>query len=694
MTQSLSSPHVEFFVELLCEEIPARFQDRASDDFKNAFLKSAQTYGVIAHTAHVYMTPRRITLVATVDARIPAHTEERRGPRIGAPEKAIAGFCKGAGIALDQLITREGYYYAHLTTPDQSVGDVLGRVYHDACQAMTWPKVMRWPQSPTPWVRPVRHVCAVLNGAFYAMELPLFNLSSHPYTFGHRFLHPEKITPVSFADYEDKLTQAYVVIDPQKRADMITQQLQKHAMSHHLVWHCDEGLLRENVGLVEYPGVFLGRIDEQLMHTPDVAIITSMRHHQKCFAFYTSDQGGSTLAPFFGAVINTIPQDAGEALSKGYEQGMLKARLEDARYFYNHDVKVPLSDYILKYSSVTFHDKLGSLADKVNRIKRMIEDHYDTLKTLWPDLNRDDLLEAASLSKADVFTHMVGEFDELQGIMGEIYAREQGLCEDVAIALREHYQPLGPDAAVPQSAIGSVLALLDKLDTIFGFIGVGMAPTGSKDPFALRRAALGMIRIVRERAIYLDLKPILTTLRQAYANHHVMLSSMADDDTVDFLVTRLSFALKQEGLRHDIIACALGGANNNLDLAELSKRAVSLSSWWGTQNGRDTVENLKRVSAILNTVTESSCAIQRSHLCEDVERQLYDAVLRIEEELTNISTPDAILRALEHLALPIHTFFESVMVQHHDVMIRMNRIALLRRVYACAYQICDFDKLE
>lgn len=686
----------ELVFEMYGEEIPARFQSHAAQQFKELFIKKCAENALAIEGCATCVTPQRLILHAKLSAEVKEEIVEKRGPRLGAPEKALQGFCASLGLTVDQLIEKEGYYCASVTKPSQSVEAILGSLLNATILQMQWPKTMRWPESPTPWVRPVRHLLALLDGKPFEVHIPAFDLKTTGHTYGHRFLTPEAIHPVSFDDYKKKLFKAHVVIDDVERKALIRSNLEKESAAHHINLIPDDKLLDEVAGLVEYPGVFIGNLDMNLSHAPEEAITTSMRFHQKCFAFRGKD---GKLAPYFAAIINTIPKDNGKALTQGYEMGMLKARLDDARFFYEHDLKIPLQDLTQKLEKIIFHEKLGTLGDKLRRMHTGaslgVSGGYAHILGIKEPAH---LTRAINLCKSDLLTQMVGEFAELQGVMGEIYALKQGESGDVAVALREYYQPSGPSDAVPICPVSIALALLDKIDTLVGFVGHGILPTGSKDPFALRRAALGVLRIILENRLSLGLLGFLKATANAYLSNHQNLQASVAEDLLTFFHTRFQFYLKDQGFSHDIIQACLPKAGDDLALVPIMNKVKALHSLVETADGKALLAGFKRACNIFDAESrkdgKNAYEFDEALMTTTQEKSLFDALTQIEKAwpLTPLDAEQC--RLLASLKKPIDDFFDAVIVNDKDPALRTNRLGLLQRIMGVFTIFADFRVVE
>ena len=683
----------EFLIEIYSEEIPARFQKAAGEQFSELFSKYAKEYNINIVSRETFVSPCRMVLHAEMHSHVPEEIVEKRGPRVGAPEKAVQGFCVSAGVSEKDLQEKDGYHCVTITKPAQETKRLLPKIINDIILAFSWPKVMRYPQSPTPWVRPVRHVMAMYDGEPLTFMLEALGVAVSGYTHGHRFLsskriHHDKLYVTNFADYKKKLEAEFVIIDAKERESRILKNLEEEASKRGLTLIQDEKLLSETAGLVEYPGVFMGTLDPNLFKAPEVVITTSMRFHQKCFAFRNKN---GELAPYFAAIVNTIPQDGGKAMAQGYEMGMLKARLEDARFFYEHDLKTPLESFIPKLDTIIFHEKLGTLGDKIRRMASAV----DTYAQLLGLSEKASLSRAISLCKTDLITQMVGEFGELQGMMGEIYAKAQGENEAVATAIREHYLPASAEDALPETPVGTALSLMDKMDTLVGFIGHGILPTGSKDPFALRRACLGVIRLLLHKNHAVD----LTALIQAsLASYNGKLSSDTLKTTLEFFTSRLLNAFKDEGMDHDVIEACLAQGKENLIIPYLAEKVRALSHLLESDIGKALHAGFKRAANIFDAESKkditSTYAFEPSLLSLAAEKNLHSALEKTHGEWKHTKTAQDQCSLLASLKPAIDGFFDDVIVNDGDAAIRTNRLGLLHVVIEVFMQFADFRKLE
>jgi len=709
----------EFLLEIFSEEIPARMQLRAADDLKKILGDDLKNRGLSFSHVDTYVTPRR--LVAVVGGLIDATagtTEERRGPKIGAPEGAVQGFLKSAGVTIDACEQRDGYYYAHIETRPQQTRDLLPDVVQTVFSKIVWPKSMVWALEDGTksqfWVRPVRSVLTVFGGKALSFKIPTLGLVTSNKTQGHRFLKPDAIEVSSFADYQAKLEKSFVILDHQSRQTLIWEGLEALAHQKGLTIQPDEGLLQEVAGLVEYPVPLLGKIESQFMDLPPAVLSTPMRVHQKYFTVL--DKQGK-IAPYFGVIANTKGADGGMKMIKGYER-VLRARLSDAAFFYEQDVKVSLEDFAKKLTTIVFQAKLGTLAQKSERLKILMMAQGTT----------EENVRAATLAKADLLTSMVGEFPELQGVMGEIYATAQGETPEVAAAIREHYQPQGPNDQCPNAPLSVTLGLADKLDTLVGFFGIGEIPTGSKDPFALRRAALGIIRLVRENNLLdFSLDPLCRQAIEAYQAQGIAFrQDFRAESVLDFINDRLKVALRGEGIRHDGVTAVIdheeSSALINIDefkkssemvflekyikdrwynICSLSARAKALQDFLETPDGLALSAAFRRVNGIMVAEVERDkyfyVEVDPKHFIEEQEKDLYNQLQNIigkRNALLDAHDYTGWMAQLATLRPVVDSFFDSIKVNHEDQDIRANRLRLLGRLLIQMYFIGGLDKIE
>lgn len=672
----------ELLIEIFSEEIPARMQLQAGLDAKEIFTNLLNDHGASFKSVHTYVAPQR--LVVHVEELAPTtatKTESRRGPKVGAPDAALQGFLKSTGLTQHDLAQENGYWVAHLDTVGQAIQAVMPVLLHGFLDAMPWPKSMRWYNPRTkaftrPWVRPIRSILCVYAGNAVTFDVDGLNMTTGNTTKGHRFLAPETFSVTSFSDYKQKLENAYVILDHTERQKKIEEQLTAMCGEKGLVWQEDKGLLEEVAGLVDFPFVNIGNIEQTFMKLPTVVLSTSMKVHQKYFTLTTKTGAG---APYFAVATNVAVPSPTSHMMQGLEK-VLRARLNDGLFFYDLDQKTPLESLVPKLDAVTYHQKLGSVGHKVKR-----------LETLVPQFGL--LRQAAHLCKADLLTQVVGEFPELQGIMGEIYAHEQGCENDVALALREYYLPQGPSDPCPTNPISWNLAFWDKLDTLVGFLGVGIKPTGSKDPFALRRAALGVLRLLVETGQKGHiLNDSIQKVIAAYKNQNVILNATTEQDVIAFVQDRLAAYLKADAVAPEELQGVLKATSPaQFDVWSVAERAKALHTFLVTSEGASLKAAYKRASGILEKGEKG--AINVSLLAEKAEKSLFDA-LRVLEKETDVLLADhqftKVMNRLSALKQPIDTFFDEITVNCDNEDLRQNRYALLHMFVEQVNKIADF----
>ena len=698
----------ELLLELLSEEIPARMQARAADDLKRLVTEGLKKAGLEFTEAHAFATPRRQTLVVDgIPAKQPDVTEERRGPRVDAPEQAIQGFLKGNGLSLDQCekrTTPKGeFYFAVIERKGQLTKNLLPETIFSTINSLQWPKSMRWGDGKARWIRPLHRVLAIFDGEWLdignyneGLDILLFPSKSkigNNATLGHRFLAPGVIEVKDFADYRDKLEKAYVMLDADERQKAIAGQAENLAKKENLAVKADESLLAEVAGLVEWPVALMGRIDDAFMDLPEEVLTTVMRHHQKYFSLV--DTKGK-LAPRFIAVANTEAADGGKAIIAGNER-VLRARLADARYFWDQDLKRGLESRVADLDGVVFQEKLGTVADKAERMAALARVLAETTGA-DPDLAE----RAARLAKTDLVTEMVVEFPELQGVMGQYYALADGDKPEVAGAISDHYAPQGPADRCPAAPVSIAVALADKIDTLVGFWGIGEKPTGSKDPFALRRAALGVIRLIVENGLRV---PLLETFEKASSFLDAMESGMSSqlepDDLLDFFADRLKVHLRDKGVRHDLISAVFSLGDED-DLVRLLTRVEALEGFLASDDGEPLLVAYKRAANIVAIEEKKDGAVydqpvDAAGLVETEESTLHagleEAALRIAGAVAEERFADA-MSALAGLRAPVDAFFDNVTVNCDDEALRANRLRLLSRIRGALGGVADFSKIE
>jgi glycyl-tRNA synthetase beta chain len=690
----------ELLFELFSEEIPARMQGRAKDDLARLLGATLGDAGLEYKSIETFATPRRLTAVVEgLPARSPDIREERKGPRVDAPEAAIKGFLKAAGLAcVDKAEKRDdkkgAYYVAIIEKPGRATSEVIGAIVPDIVKSFPWPKSMRWGSSELRWVRPLHSILCLLDGK--VVEFEIDGIKSGNETRGHRFMAPEPFSAKSFADYEKKLREAKVVLDGDERALIISDEAHSLAKRHGFELVEDEGLLAENAGLTEWPVALMGSFDESFLSVPPEVLATSMKAHQKCF----SVRKGEKLANRFILVANLKAEDRGHAIISGNER-VIAARLSDAKFFFDQDRKVMLPDRVLELKEIVFHEKLGSQYERVQRIWHLARE-IASLVGADPDLAE----RAAILAKADLVSGMVGEFPELQGVMGRYYALDQKEDASVANAIAAHYKPLGPSDAVPREPVAIAVALADKLDTLVGFWAIDEKPTGSKDPYALRRSALGVIRIILENKLRLHLmdalefqidKVVKARGNIKWAHRQV---EQRNVDLLAFFADRLKVHLRDQGARHDLVDAvfALGGD----DLLMVVRRVEALGRFLDTEDGEHLLTGTKRAINILRIEEKKDSTTYDqppdpklfkrpeekalSKGVDEVEKAAAAAVVREDFE--------AAMAEMAKLRQPVDEFFDHVTVNATESELRANRLRLLNRIRATTLAVADFSKIE
>jgi len=693
----------ELLLELFSEEIPARMQARASEDLKRLVTEKLKTAGLNFTQADAYATPRRLALVVNgLPTAQPDVKEEKKGPRVGSPQQAIDGFLKSAGLSsLDQCEKRDTgkgeFYFAVIEKKGGATSAVLERAMGEMLQELPWPKSMRWAGYGFRWVRPLHSIIFVFDGKPVVAEFKLGNFTQKTgaETRGHRFLAPGAITVSSFADYHAKLRAAKVILDPAERRAEIWKQAQALAAKEGFTVRPDDALLDEVTGLVEWPVALMGRIDDAFMTLPPEVMTTTMRVNQKYFAVLGKD---GKLAPRFIVTANTEADDGGKAIVAGNER-VLRARLSDAQFFWEQDKKVRLQDRVAALDGITYHAKLGSVGDKVKRMQALAA----VLSEKIPGGDAGLADQAAHLAKADLVSGMVGEFPELQGIMGRYYARNEGLPEAVADAIADHYKPLGPNDLCPKAPVSIAVALAEKIDSLVGFFTIDERPTGSKDPFALRRAALGIIRLILENKLRFGLR---AALEQSYKGYALGSAPHSDIGAVigllmDFFADRLKVALKEQGVRHDLITAVFALGNED-DLTRLVARVNALQSFVESDNGKNLLAAHKRAANIVKIEekkdgTTYDAELDPKILGEGPERSLWINLGIVQREFGMKVADERFEDAMKYVAAlrpDVDAFFDKVTVNDKDPQLRANRLRLLSMINATLSAVADFSKIE
>ncbi|KAF0118462.1 MAG: glycyl-tRNA synthetase beta chain [Rhodospirillaceae bacterium] len=685
----------QFLLEILSEEIPARMQIRAADDLKRLVCAGLAAGGLtgLGEQARAFVTPRRLTLaLADLPAAVPGGCEERRGPRADASPQAIAGFLTACGITQDQMEVRETpkgtFCFAVIVKNGRPTAELLKEVVESALAAFPWPKSMRWGRIRERWVRPVHRILCTFDKAVIPVRFA--GVAAGDVTEGHRFLAPITFPVRGFDCYERGLREAHVLLDPAERAGRIRGTAMELAHAAGLTLKADDDLLAEVTGLVEWPVVLMGHIDEGFMDVPAEVLTTAMRTHQKYFSLL--DVHGH-LAPRFLMVANVTTEDGGKAIVAGNER-VLRARLSDARFFWNQDRGRPLHDRVDALKARIFHARLGSMAEKMERVRTLAR----TLAEYVPGADPALVDRAVLLAKADLSTGMVGEFPELQGTMGRYYARHDGEAPEVCAAIAEHYSPLGPNDACPFAPVSVCVALADKIDTLVGFWTINEKPTGSKDPFALRRAALGVIRLVLENGVRL---PLLAVFRQAAGLYDAVGAAFEALSLLDFFADRLKVHLREKGVRHDLIA-AVFALGNEEDLVRLLARVEALSRFLATDDGITLLTACRRAMNIVRIEEKKDNTRYHGPVDADLlqageERDLETGLFEVEKnshDAINAEKFDETMAALSRLRGPVDAFFKRVTVNSAESRLRANRLKLLSRIGAATKAIADFTKIK
>lgn len=681
----------DFLLELFSEEIPAKMQKGAEEGYNRIFTDYFQQNEIKIDDLSVYISPRRITILARgLPLKVPAKLFELKGPCIDAPEKALEGFCRSNSVSKEDLdikdVKGKQFYFLIKKLPERNVAEIIAKTICEPIAAYVWPKSMYWGDYKIKWVRPLHNILCIFDDEVVPFQYG--HLNSNNQTFGHRFMSPDAIYVDSVSDYLAKLKAANVILDSNKRLEIISEQINKELASHSLQLKKDDALLEEIVGLVEYPKVLLGKINDEFLQLPAEVLVTSMRVHQKYFS--TIDSNGN-FAPYFVFVTNIISSNE-QIIISGNEK-VLSARLSDALHFYNQDLKISLDTRAAQLDNVVFHEKLGSLGDKSNRLEKLCQ-HIDA--------KDNDAQIASRICKSDIVSEMVGEFANLQGIMGYYYAIESGYNDRVAKSIRDHYKPTGEnDRSIIEGS--PVLALSDKIDTLVGLMLAGERPTGSKDPYALRRIAIGIIRNITENNLRINLFDLINfaiNLFDIPQNHH----RATAEEILLFIEERAKHYYKNQE-NQSYIAAALDLISNS-DIKMFEVKLRELEKFMQSSHSESLFNSYKRAANITAkgkdrdnksaSLLSSGLLIKEELFATEYESELNE---KTDSTLTSIraSLEDenfgAAFNALQVLVLPLNQFFENVMVNDDDAAIATNRIALLAKVRYAFNLIVNFDKL-
>jgi glycyl-tRNA synthetase beta chain len=701
----------DLLLELFSEEIPARMQARAAADLKKLVTERLVDAGLVYEGATAFVTPRRLALaVEGLPARQPDLKEERKGPRVGAPEGAIKGFLRGAGLdSLDAAIVQKDpkkgdFYVALIEKPGRAAIEVIAEIIPEVIRGFPWPKAMRWGAGRLNWVRPLHAIVATFGPQTEEPEVVRFavdGIAAGDITRGHRFMAPEPFTVRRLDDYATRLEKAKVILDPARRREIILADARTlaHAQSFELIE--DAGLLEEVAGLVEWPVVLMGSFDPAFLAMPAEVIRTTIRNNQKCFVL--RDPATGHLASKFVLVANIEASDGGKAIIAGNER-VIRARLADAKFFYETDLRTPLEARLPKFAQIVFHEKLGTQAERIARIEALAQ-------TLAAVVGADPAkaTRAALLAKADLLTEMVGEFPELQGLMGRYYAEAQGEDAAVARALEDHYKPQGPDDLVPADPVAVAVALADKIDILVGFWAVGEKPTGSKDPYALRRAALGVIRLAVDNRLRLSLVPVVSK--------HVGRFGMSVDasaiaiDLLAFISERLKVQLRDQGARHDLVDAVIAagaqgpdtaGASANDDLFMIVRRVEALGQFLDTDDGKNLLAGYRRATNIIRIEEKRDSRAYAGAPDPALHQQPEEKALAAGIEAAKRDGAAAVARedfaaamaTIARLRPLVDSFFDKVTVNVDAPPLRENRLKLLNEIREATRAVADFSRIE
>ena len=716
----------DLLLELFSEEIPARMQARAAEDLRRMVTDKLVAEGLVYEGAKAFATPRRLALtVHGIPARQADLKEERRGPRVGGPDAAIQGFLKATGLssiseAKIQSDKKGDFYIALFEKPGRATIDVLAEMLPVIIRTFPWPKSMRWgarsaKSGSLVWVRPLHAITATFGLETEEPDIVKFavdGIEAGQTTYGHRFMAPGAIRVRRFEDYEEKLLAAKVMLDPERRKDVVLTDAKQLAFAQNFELVEDQTLLDEVAGLVEWPVVLMGSFDADFLSIPDEVIRATIRNNMKCFV--VNDPRSGKLTNKFVLTANIEANDGGRVIVAGNER-VIRARLSDAKFFYDTDLKTRLEDRLQKFDNIVFHEKLGTQGERIKRIERLAA---GIAAILWQQ--RDTFFQgqklkggeftdeqdyvrkvrrAARLAKADLLTEVVGEFPELQGLMGKYYALAQGEDALVAAACEEHYKPQGPNDRVPTDPVSVAVALADKIDTLVGFWAIDEKPTGSKDPYALRRAALGVIRLIIENALRL---PILEAAKLGVSGHSVKGDAQRlAADLLAFFADRLKVQLRDQGARHDLVDAvfSLGGQD---DLLLVVRRVEALGKFLDTDDGKNLLAGTKRASNILaieekkDKRTFDGAPDPKLYSLNE-EKALAKAIGEVKAEAgAAVAKEDfaAAMRAMAKLRPAVDAFFDKVRVNDDDPRVRENRLKLLNEIRSATRAVADFSKIE
>jgi glycyl-tRNA synthetase beta chain len=697
----------DLLLELFSEEIPARMQAKAADDLRRMVTDKLVAEGLVYEGAKAFATPRRLALtVHGIPARQPDLKDERKGPRVGGPEPAIQGFLKATGLssiseAKIQSDKKGDFYIALIEKPGRPAIDVLAEILPVIIRTFPWPKSMRWGERSAKsgalsWVRPLHAITATFGLETEEPDVVKFSIDgieAGQTTFGHRFMAPAAISVRRFEDYDAKLLNAKVVLDPDRRKDAILTDAKQLAFAQGFDLVEDQNLLDEVAGLVEWPVVLMGSFDADFLSIPGEVIRATIRNNQKCFV--VRDPRTGKLANKFILTANIEATDGGKAIVAGNER-VIRARLSDAKFFYETDLKTSLEDRLPKFDSIIFHEKLGTQGERIKRIERLAA---EIAPLVGADVEKTT--RAARLAKADLLTEVVGEFPEVQGLMGKYYALAQGEDAAVAAACEEHYKPQGPADRVPTGPVSVAVALADKIDTLVGFWAIDEKPTGSKDPFALRRAALGVIRLITDNALRLSILKTATSAITRLPGKIAGDAAKLPADLLAFFADRLKVQLRDQGARHDLVDAvfALGGQD---DLLMVVRRVDALGKFLESDDGKNLLAGTKRAGNILSIEEKKDKrtfdgAPDASLYKLDEEKALAKAIDQVTTETGAAVAKEDFAAAMSEMAKlrpAVDAFFDKVKVNDDDAKVRENRLKLLNEIRAATRAVADFSKIQ
>jgi glycyl-tRNA synthetase beta chain len=684
----------DLLLELFSEEMPADAQVPASDNLKKYITDGFINESVSYANAASFSTPQRLCVVIEGLAAISEKKVEfKRGPKVDAPRRAVEGFASSVNLKIGDLKIKEEekgkYYFAELHQPVSRVEDLASKIVKDAILNLGWRKSMRWGNSQIKWVRPLRSILCVITfeDRSEIVSMTIGDIKASNETCGHRFMCPDKFTVDSFECYQDKLRKSYVILDPIERAEIIWTDASNLAFSHGLRVIKDDNLLNEVSALVEWPSVLMGEISNKYLDLPSELLQTSMKVHQKFFSLVNDK---NKKIEKFITVANVICDDNGQTIIKG-NQKVLDARLADGKFFFENDLKIAKeggSSWMVNLNDVVFHGKLGSLSDRVVRINRL------ALKLApYFEIENEKICKAVNFSKTDLCSQMVYEFPELQGVMGKYYAEAAGYDNEIALAILEHYQPQGPSDKLPSQPLSVILALADKIDLLSCFWSIDEKPTGSKDPYALRRAAIGVIRLILNSGVNINLQEILSD--------KVVNFDVPKDEIIHFLHERLKVLFRDRGDRYDVIEACLNASESN-DLVLLEEKINALGSFLSTDNGIKLLKGFKRANNILVAEEKKDGVIyeldpELKYMKNSYEKNLFKAINKIQPEIKKELKKknfEAVLLKTTKLLGPIDDFFIEVKVNDESQITRRNRLCLLNSVKNICSTFCDLTLIQ